>query len=108
MSDHDVKFFVIGLLVVFVFALAVQMRLMAGVALKRAAKARFEDLDERDARLAVAGAVAGLVDEGPATYLTQTFPGAIRHIRLARKGSAIAAVALIAVVAAWRLTGGEA
>ena len=106
MSDHDVKFFVIGLLVAFVFVLAVQMRLMAGVALKRAAKAKFEDLDERDARLAVAGAVAGLVDDGPASYLSGEFPAAIRHIRLARKGTMVMAALLVVVIAAWRLTGG--
>ena len=106
MSGHDVIFFIAGLLVAFVFALCVQMRLLAGIALKRAAKAKFDGLDERDARLAVAGAVGGLVDDGPASYLGETFPMAIRQIRLARKGTAICAVLLIGVIAAWRFTGG--
>ncbi len=107
MTDHDVKFFVAGVLVFFVFALAVQMRLMAGVALKRAVKAKFEGLDERQAKLAVAGAVNGGAEAGEAAgYLAETFPGAIRHIRLARKGTIVMAAALVAVIAAWRFTGG--
>ena len=108
MSGTTVIFFIAGTLVFFVFALAVQMRLLAGVALKRAARAKFEGLDERDARLAVAGAVDGLVDDGPASYLAGEYPGAIRHIRLARKGTFVMPGLLLVIIVAWRLTtGGE-
>ncbi|MEM5515731.1 hypothetical protein WNY37_02145 [Henriciella sp. AS95] len=106
MNDHDLKFFIAGVMIVFVFALAVQMRLMAGVALKRAAKAKFDGLDETQARLAVAGAVDGEADGEAAGYLAETFPGAIRHIRLARKGTIVMAAALVGVIAAWRFMGG--
>ena len=38
MSGQTLGFFIAGLLVLFVFGLAVQMRVLAGVALKRAAR----------------------------------------------------------------------
>ncbi|WP_370234309.1 MULTISPECIES: hypothetical protein [Henriciella] len=107
MTQHDLIYFVAGLFMVFAFGLCVQMRMLAGVALKRAAKAKFDGLDERQAKLAVAGAVNGGAEAGEAAgYLAETFPGAIRHIRLARKGTIVMAAALVAVIAAWRFTGG--
>lgn len=113
MSGHDLIFFIIGLLVFFGLALAVQMRVLAGIALKRAARAQFPGLEDGPARFAVASAVNGRAldsgDEvGDATaWLAQQYPAAIRHVRLARKATMVAGAILLGVLAAWRLTAGE-
>lgn len=113
MSGHDVTFFIAGLLVAFAFALCVQMRILSGIALKRAAKAKFAGLDEAEARQSVVLAVnggAGLEAAGETgeagRHLAAEYPRAISHIRFARKGTAGFAVLLLAVIAAWRFTGG--
>ncbi|GGB72466.1 hypothetical protein [Henriciella pelagia] len=113
MTQHDLLYFVAGLFMVFAFGLCVQMRMLAGVALKRAAKAKFDGLDERSARIGVVQAVnggtaletAGIEGE-VAQHLAGEYPQAISHIRFARKGTMLFAVLLIAVIAAWRFTGG--
>ncbi len=115
MSQTTLIFFVAGLLAVFVFGLAVQMRMLAGVALKRAAHDKFPDLDDGPARFAVAQAVNGdaALEAGDeagdaAAYIAATYPGAVRHIRLARKVSVVMPGVLIVIAVAWRLTtGGE-
>lgn len=115
MSQGDLAFFIAGLMVFFVFALAVQMRILSGIALKRAARAKFETLDDGTARFAVANAVSGPMALEPgdeagdaAHWLAGEYPTAIRHIRLARKVSVAMPVLLVLVAAVWRFTvGGE-
>ena len=113
MSGHDLTFFITGLLVFFGMALAVQMRVLAGIALKRAARAQFPGLEDGPARFAVVSAVNGRVlDRGDevgdaSAWLAQQYPAAIRHVRLARKAAMVAGVVLFGVLVAWRLTGGE-
>ncbi|MGB3625925.1 MAG: hypothetical protein WA989_08850 [Henriciella sp.] len=113
MTTHDVIFFIAGLVVAFAFALSVQMRILSGIALKRAAKAKFSGLDEAAARQSVVLAVNGgpTLDAAGETgeagrYLAAEYPRAISHIRFARKGTAVFAVLLLGVIAAWRFTGG--
>ncbi|MEQ9316187.1 MAG: hypothetical protein RLN72_10055 [Henriciella sp.] len=113
MSGRDLAFFIAGLLVFFVFALAVQMRIMTGIVLKRAAKAKFDRLEEAPARFAVVAASGGrgaepegLVSEA-ADWLAAEYPAAIGHLRLARKSSVMLGGLFLGVIAAWRLTGGE-
>ncbi|WP_084420733.1 hypothetical protein [Henriciella litoralis] len=115
MSGTTLIFFIAGVLVFFVFALAVQMRLLAGVALKRAARAKFDTLEDGPARFAVLHAVNGSDTLEPgdeagdaAKYLTAEYPSALAHIRLARKVSLIMPGVLLVIIVAWRLTtGGE-
>ena len=115
MSQMDLAFFVVGLVVFFAFALAVQMRIFAGIALKRAAKDRFSELDDGTARFAVVNAVNGRtdLDEGDAagdaaTWLRLEYPKALRHVRLARRGSMAMGALLLAVIIAWRVSTGAA
>ncbi|WP_300377542.1 hypothetical protein [Henriciella sp.] len=116
MSGHDLGFFIAGLLVFFAFALAVQMRILAGIALKRAVRAKFTELDDGKARFAVANAVSGKreLEEGDAAgdaaqWLSAEYPRAIGHVRLARRATFAMGAVLLAVIACWRLTaGGEA
>ena len=112
MSGTTLGFFIAGLLAFFVFALAVQMRMLAGMALKRAAKAKFDGLDERTARFAVVGAVNGQRAlepgdaAGAAQYLGGEYPTALSHIRLARKVVRVMPVVILVIAAAWRVTTG--
>jgi hypothetical protein len=116
MSGATLGFFIAGLLVAFGFALAVQMRVLAGVALKRAARAKFPELEDGPARFAVVQAVnpGSTLEPGDeagdaAAYLRAEYPAAIRHVRLARRAVAATAVLLLIVIGAWRVvTGGEA
>lgn len=111
MSVRDLAFFVIGLLVFFALALAVQMRLLAGISLKRAARAKFDDLEDGPARFAVVAAVNGQVlDQGDgvgdaSAWLAAEYPRAIRHIRIARKATLVFGALLLGVIVTWRLTG---
>ena len=115
MSGHDLGFFLAGLIVFFGFALAVQMRVLAGIALKRAARAQFETLEDGPARFAVADAVASkrALEPGDpmgdaAVWLAAEYPRAISHIRLARRASVVLGFVLLFVIVSWRFTGGEA
>jgi len=110
MSQHDLVFFIVGLVVFFGFALAVQMRILAGIALKRAAKAKYDDLADAPARFAVAAAVNGQDLEAgdsmadASIWLAQEYPRAIAHIRLARKATMGLGALLLLIVVAWRFT----
>ena len=115
MSGQTLGFFIAGLLVLFVFGLAVQMRVLAGVALKRAARDKFPELEDGPARFAVVQAVNGGAGLEPgdeagdaAVWLRAEYPAAIGHIRIARRASMVSGAALLAVIIAWRVaTGGE-
>ncbi|WP_018148856.1 hypothetical protein [Henriciella marina] len=115
MSGATLGFFIAGVLVAFLFALAVQMRVMAGLVLRRAAQAKFSELKDGTARFAVVHAVAGTdkLDAGDAvgeaaTWLRTEYPAAIRHIKIARVATAVTAVLVLAVLIGWRFTvGGE-
>lgn len=113
MSGRDLGFFIAGLAVFFAFALAVQMRIMTGLVLKRAAKAQFPDLSDGPARFAVVAASndrdlePGDEIGDAATWLAAEYPRAFGHLRLARKASILLGALLLGVVAAWRLTARE-
>lgn len=115
MSETTLIFFVAGVIALFVFGLAVQMRMLAGVALKRAAQEKIPGLNDGPARFAVAQAVRGdaALEAGDeagdaAAYLADHYQKALGHIRLARKVSVVMPGVLIVIAVAWRLvTGGE-
>ncbi len=78
----------------FGFALGVQMRVMVALVLRKALEAANESLSEAEARQIVVRAAnrlrPGEADPGPdVTYLRQTHPGAVGHLRLARKATRI-------------------
>ena len=113
MSGATLGFFIADVLVAFLFALAVQMRVMAGLVLRRAAQAKFSELKDGTARFAVVHAVAGTdkLDAGDAvgeaaTWLRTEYPAAIRHIKIARLATAVTAVLFLAVLVTWRFTAG--
>ena len=115
MSGATLGFFIAGVLAVFAFALALQMRVLAGLVLRRAAQANFPELQDGTARFAVVHAVAGTdgLENGDAvgeaaTWLRTEYPAAIRHIKIARVATAVTAVLVLAVLIGWRFTvGGE-
>ena len=112
MSGQTLGFFIAGVLVAFAFALALQMRLMTGLVLRRAARAKFDELEDGTARFAVVHAVAGTgLEEGDtvgeaASWLRAEYPSAIRHIRIARRATAVTGVLFLAVLIGWRVTAG--
>ena len=113
MSATTLGFFIAGLAAFFGLALAVQMRIFAGLALKRAARAQYPELEDGPARFVVVHAVngSGILDDGDTAaeavgWIRAEYPAALRHIRLARKATAIMAVLLFAIIVAWRLTTG--
>ncbi|WP_084399508.1 hypothetical protein [Henriciella aquimarina] len=113
MTMHDLVFFIAGLVAFFGFALAVQMRLMAGMSLRRAAREKFPDLEDGPARFAVVAAVNGpdQLEAGDdvgdaAKWLAAEYPRAIDHIKRARKATLIAPALIVVIALMWRLTVG--
>lgn len=113
MSGSDVGFFIAAIFAFFGVALAVQMRFIAGLALKRAAMAKFPELEDGPARFAVAAAAHGKALEtgdaagDAAAWLAAEYPRAISHIRIARKAMMVMGGVLLVILVAWRFTGGE-
>lgn len=87
----------------FAFALALQMRAMIGVVLRRALAAKFGDGDDRERRLAVVQAAAGTDAGAEASHLITTYPRPLAHLRTARRWTLIAPAVLLILLAAGRL-----
>ena len=97
----------------FAFALAVQMRVMTALVLRRALLARDQDLSQADAGAAVRFAASpkvGEVHPAPtltrARYLIDTYPRPLAHLRLARRWSVLAPVLLLALLLVRRILDG--
>lgn len=84
----------IGILL-FAFALAVQMRMMIGVVVARALRARYSALGVPESRLAVVLAGNGEVGDEPVQHIYETYPDQIKQLRLARKVCRIAPVLVL-------------
>ena len=89
----------------FAFALAVQMRIVLGVIVARALRAREERLDIAPSRLAMVRAANGERGDDLTDHIHATYPEQVRQLRLARKVSVITPVLIVITVALWRLFG---
>ncbi len=89
----------------FAFALAVQARIIIGVILARALRARDKALPIRDSRLAVVKAGNGETGIPEVDHIMATWPAQIRQLKTARKICMIAPVLILAWIAYGRLAG---
>lgn len=87
----------------FAFALALQMRAMIGLILRRALYAEYGDRPDRERRLAVVNAAAGQSNETEAAHLITTYPRPLAHLRTARRWSKIAPALLLVLLAVGKL-----
>lgn len=93
----------------FAAALAWQMRLMIGVVLARALRARDAELDVRASRLSVIragngerGSAAGDAAEAAIAHVQSAYPDQVRQLRLARRASLVAPAFIVLCLAAIR------
>ena len=89
----------------FAFALALQMRVIIGVIIARALRARDKGLPIRDSRLAVVKAGNGETGIPEVDHIVETWPAQVRQLKLARKLSIVLPVLFLALLAAGRATG---
>lgn len=87
----------------FAFALAIQMRIIIGVVIARALRARDDHLDVRASRLAVVRAGNGETGEEAIDHIHQLYPAQIRQLLLARRVSILAPAGLLILVAVARV-----
>lgn len=104
MNSADVVFWIIGGVLAFGFALAVQMRLMIALVLRRALTALFGE--SADHASAVREATVGSSTSKESQHLVETYPRPLAHMRLARRWSLILPVLLLGLIAARRFTNG--
>jgi hypothetical protein len=89
----------------FAFALAIQMRIILGVIVARALRARDETLGIKASRLAMVRAGNGERDDDLTDHIHATYPEQVRQLRLARKVSVITPLLIIATLVLWRVFG---
>lgn len=89
----------------FAFALAMQMRMMIGVVIARALRARDSVLGIPESRLAVVLAANGEAGGEPVKHIQDTYPDQMKHLRLARTVSKVTPFLVLAVIVAGRLAG---
>ena len=92
----------------FAFALAIQMRMITALVLRRALKAWREDYADRVKANAVVVAAAGRapIEDDAVAYMRETYPSPLAHLRSARRYSVILPVLLVGVLALGRLVWG--
>ncbi|MEL7482367.1 MAG: hypothetical protein AAGJ29_12485 [Pseudomonadota bacterium] len=110
MTLNDLLYWGSLILLAFAFALAVQMRIMGALVLRRALIAWNKHLDRMSANKAVAWAVGQkdlpeeakpwLVDS--VKHLRKIYVRPLKHIRLARQVSVLAPILIVALVGAVR------
>lgn len=98
-----ILFWVLVAVAGFAFALAIQMRFMVALVLRKALAAKFGGFQNDTAyKQAVVDAVNGAAQTKPALHLKETYPNPISHMRLARRYSVLAPVALACILLAGR------
>lgn len=100
-----VIFWVLLGVLTFAFALAVQMRLMIGVVVARALRARNKSLPIPASRIAVAKAANGATGDPDVDHVHATYPAQLRQLRLARRVSLVTPAMIVLVLAAGRYFG---
>jgi hypothetical protein len=92
-------------LAVFAFLLAIQMRMIISIALRRALAAHFGGLPtDTPYRLAVVEATAPSPASEPARHLATTYPTPLSHLRLARRACFIVPLLILPILAAGRFS----
>jgi len=106
--DKTVLFWVLIGGLGFAFALAIQMRVITALVLRRALKAwRAEFADRAKANaVVVAAAGAETTEDDAIIYMRKTYPSPLAHLRTARRYSVILPVLLLGVLALGRLVWG--
>ncbi len=100
----QIAFWAATILLTFAILLAIQMRMITSMALKRAAAAHLnEPADSKTAYAAVLEAAGGGRESDGAAYLLDNQSSAISYLRLARKAVAYLLPALLAVLIAGKL-----
>lgn len=89
----------------FAFTLAVQMRIMIGVVVARALRARDSALGIRQSRLAVVLAGNDEPGDEPVQHILTTYPAQVRQLRLARRITQITPALLIILIVSGRALG---
>lgn len=100
-----VLFWVLLGLAGFAFALAVQMRLMIGVVVARALRARDKTLEIAPSRLAVVKAGNGEAGTPEVDHILATYPAQVRQLQLARRISMVTPVLFVLILIAGRILG---
>ncbi|MEM7661372.1 MAG: hypothetical protein AAF292_03915 [Pseudomonadota bacterium] len=105
-------FWIVFGLLAFAFALAVQMRVIIGVILARALRARDAELSIPDSRAAAvfaghghAGEPGGSGLSGAIAHLHATYPAQLNQLRLARKVCLVAPAGIVLLIAIARIWG---
>ena len=101
----QVLFWTVFAALCFAFALAVQMRIVLGVIVARALRARDETLDIAPSRLAMVRAGNGERGDELTDHIHATYPEQVCQLRLARKVSVITPGLIVLTVALWRVFG---
>lgn len=104
MTGSDVAFWIIGGVLAFGFALAVQMRVMIALVLRKALTALFGDSTGHSDAVREATVGGGTTKESK--HLLDTYPRPLAHMRLARRWSMIFPILLLGLIAARRFTNG--
>ena len=89
----------------FALALAVQMRLMIGVVVARALRARDPALEIAASRLAVVKAANGETGEPEIDHINTTYPAQVRQLQLARRVSTVLPILILALLILGRVLG---
>ena len=89
----------------FAFALAIQMRVIIGVIVARALRARDKTLSIRASRLAMVKAGNGEIGSPEVDHIHATYPAQVRQIRLARRVSIVTPILIVLIIAAGRYFG---
>lgn len=100
-----ITFWVLLGLTGFAFALAIQMRIIIGVVIARALRARDKALAIRESRLAVVKAGNGETGEAAVDHIHATYPAQVRQLRLARRVSLVTPALILLVLALGRYFG---
>jgi len=89
----------------FALALALQMRVMIGVVVARALRARDQSLEIAASRLAVVKAGNGETGDASVDHIHATYPAQVSQLRLARRVSIVTPILIVLIIAAGRYFG---
>lgn len=102
-----ILFWTLFVILAFTIALALQMRVLVSLVLRRALAAKFGGDPGMPAyRAAIGMPRTGIADSPERRHLMEVYPRALAHLSLARRASVAAPLLLLALVVARRLAQG--